>query len=117
LYALYLASKDLRTPFLAKFTIVLLIAYALSPVDLIPDFLPVIGFLDDLILLPIGIYFSIRLIPKKVWLKYQASAKKKLSELPRNNQTIIIVVLIIMILWLLVISGLLLWLLPYITKL
>lgn len=63
---LLLASKDKRTPWYAKMLIFAIIAYALSPIDLIPDFIPVIGYLDDLILLPIGIYFAVRLIPQKV---------------------------------------------------
>jgi len=60
---LHLASMDKRTPWYAKAMIFLIIAYELSPIDLIPDFIPAIGYLDDLILLPIGIYFAVRFIP------------------------------------------------------
>lgn len=66
LVMLHLAYKDKRTPWVAKVLIFIIIAYALSPIDLIPDFIPIIGYLDDLILLPIGIYFAVRLIPKNV---------------------------------------------------
>ncbi|EIJ39300.1 hypothetical protein JoomaDRAFT_2312 [Galbibacter orientalis DSM 19592] len=63
---LHLAYKDKRTPWYAKALIFVIIAYALSPIDLIPDFIPIIGYLDDLILLPIGIYLAFRLIPDDV---------------------------------------------------
>ena len=64
--ALYLASNDERVPFAAKIVVGLVIAYALSPIDLIPDFIPVVGYLDDLILLPLGILLVIRLTPYDV---------------------------------------------------
>jgi uncharacterized membrane protein YkvA (DUF1232 family) len=65
--AIYLAMKDKRTPLIAKIMIVLTISYAVSPIDLIPDFIPVLGYLDDLIILPIMITISIKLIPKDVF--------------------------------------------------
>ena len=63
---LYLAFKDKRTPWYAKVLIAMVIAYALSPIDLIPDFIPVLGYLDDLILIPAGIALAIKLIPDEV---------------------------------------------------
>ncbi len=66
LVMLHLAYNDERTSWYAKVLIFVIIAYALSPIDLIPDFIPVIGYLDDLILLPIGIFFAIKLIPENV---------------------------------------------------
>lgn len=63
---LHLAMKDPLTPWYANTLIFLIIAYALSPIDLIPDFIPILGLLDDLILLPIAIYFAVKLIPEKV---------------------------------------------------
>lgn len=66
LVIMHLAYQDPRTPWYAKALIMLIIAYALSPVDLIPDFIPVLGLLDDLILLPIAIYFVVKLIPAQV---------------------------------------------------
>ncbi len=62
--ALFLALKDRKTPFLAKFFAAITVVYALSPVDLIPDFIPVLGYLDDLILLPMLVALTIRFIPK-----------------------------------------------------
>ena len=55
IYALYIAMRDARTPVYARWFAVIVVAYALSPIDLIPDFIPVLGLLDDLILLPLGI--------------------------------------------------------------
>jgi uncharacterized membrane protein YkvA (DUF1232 family) len=64
--ALYWAYRDPRTPWYARAWVVLVVAYALSPVDLIPDFVPILGYVDDLLLLPLGIWLALRLIPKPV---------------------------------------------------
>ena len=93
-YALYLASKDSRVPVLAKIIIGLVVAYALSPIDLIPDFIPVLGFLDDLLLLPIGIWLAIRLIPQPVWKECQALAARRTLDMPRNRQAAIVIIVI-----------------------
>lgn len=66
---LYFAFQDNRTPWYAKAMIALVIAYALSPFDLIPDFIPILGYLDDLILIPAGIALAIKLIPDQVRLE------------------------------------------------
>ena len=73
--ALYLAMKSKNTPILAKLLAFLTVAYALSPIDLIPDFIPVLGYLDDLILLPLLVVLTIKLIPKEVWLQSKEQAK------------------------------------------
>ncbi len=65
-HALWLAARDPRTPWYARALAMALAAYALSPIDLIPDFVPLLGYLDDAILLPIGILVAIRLIPAEV---------------------------------------------------
>lgn len=65
-FALYLAARDPRTPWYAKLIVAGIVAYALSPIDLIPDFVPVLGYLDDLILIPMGIALAIKLIPDAV---------------------------------------------------
>ena len=62
-HALYLAARDPRVPWYAKALALVVAAYALSPIDLIPDFIPVLGYLDDVILVPIGILLTVRLIP------------------------------------------------------
>ena len=65
-HALWLAARDPRTPWYARALAMALAAYALSPIDLIPDFVPLLGYLDDAILLPIGILVVIRLIPAEI---------------------------------------------------
>ena len=78
-YAFYLASRDPRVPWLAKVTIGVVVAYALSPVDLIPDFIPVLGYLDDLILVPLGMAVAIKMIPDCVWQDCKARSHAALS--------------------------------------
>jgi Uncharacterized conserved protein len=73
--ALSLALKNRRTPLLAKILIGLTVSYALSPIDLIPDFIPVLGYLDDLIVLPALIALSIKLIPRDVLADCRARVK------------------------------------------
>lgn len=65
-YALYLAARDPRTPWTARLLVLLVVAYALSPIDLIPDFIPVIGYLDDLIIVPAGVALALKLVPSQV---------------------------------------------------
>lgn len=65
-YALYLCSRHPKTPLYAKLFAILIVSYALSPIDLIPDFVPVLGYLDDLIIIPAGIALLIRMIPSGV---------------------------------------------------
>lgn len=73
--ALYLASKDPRVPWYAKALLVCILAYAFSPIDLIPDFIPVLGYLDDLLLLPLGIVLVLKMIPTQVLHECRAKAK------------------------------------------
>lgn len=63
---LYYCYLDKKTPWYAKALIILTISYAMSPIDLIPDFIPVLGYLDDLLLIPLGIALSYKLIPKEI---------------------------------------------------
>ncbi len=72
--AVYLASRDPRVPWYAKAVAIAVAAYALSPIDLIPDFIPVLGYLDDLILVPAGIWLAIALIPDEVMTECRAQA-------------------------------------------
>jgi len=64
--ALYFAIRDPRTPWYARLAGALVVAYALSPLDLIPDFVPVLGYLDDVILVPLGLWLTLKLIPPQV---------------------------------------------------
>src|SRR5437870_4827402 len=72
--ALWLAGRDPRTPRLAKVLAVAVAAYALSPIDLIPDFVPVLGYLDDIVIVPLGILAVVRLIPPELMAEFRAEA-------------------------------------------
>ena len=65
-YALYLAYRDPRTPWVARLFSALVVAYAFSPIDLIPDPIPILGYLDDLLLVPLGVYLALKMIPPDV---------------------------------------------------
>ena len=73
-HALYLAAHDPRTPWYAKALVVLVAGYALSPIDLIPDFIPVIGYLDDAILVPLGVLAVVKMIPPEVMAEHREAA-------------------------------------------
>ena len=73
-HALYLAGRDPRVPWHAKAMAAVVAGYALSPIDLIPDFIPVVGYLDDLVLVPLGILIVIRLIPPELMAEHRATA-------------------------------------------
>ncbi len=91
--ALYLASRDPRVPKLAKILAVAVVAYALSPVDLIPDVIPILGWLDDLVVVPLGIALVVRLIPRDVWRECLDAAERRMEErLPRSRVAAIVVV-------------------------
>ena len=77
--ALWLAARDPRVPPLAKIVAGATAAYALSPIDLIPDFVPVFGYLDDLILVPAGIWLAVRLIPPPLMAEFRLLASEKLK--------------------------------------
>ena len=74
---LFYAFKDRRTPWYARALIAVVVAYAISPMDLIPDFIPVLGYLDDLILIPAGIYLTLKLIPAEVLEEYREKARSE----------------------------------------
>jgi len=106
---LWFASRDPRAPWYAKWLAVLIVAYALSPIDLIPDFIPVIGFLDEVILLPGAIWLTLKLMPQQVLLDARARALAWLEAhrpKPRNW----IAGALIVLLWVVVLWGLWAWL-------
>lgn len=96
IHALYHAARDSRTPWYAKAIIACVVAYALSPIDLIPDFIPVLGYLDDLLLLPLGIYLALKLIPAEVLIDARRRAAETPGTLPKRWW----VALVIIFLWL-----------------
>ena len=73
-YAVYFAARDPRVPWYAKALGIAIAAYALSPIDLIPDFIPVLGYLDELIILPLGIALAVKLIPPELMAEHRARA-------------------------------------------
>ena len=75
--ALYVAGRDPRTPWHAKAVALAVVAYAISPIDLIPDFIPVLGDLDDLIIVPLGIMLAVRLIPADLMAGFRDAASER----------------------------------------
>lgn len=101
--ALYLAYRDPRTPWYARIWAAAVVAYAFSPIDLIPDFIPVLGYLDDLLIVPLGIVVAIKLVPPIVMAECREQATEMAAR-PTNRAMAIIIVAI----WLLL-AGLALW--------
>jgi uncharacterized membrane protein YkvA (DUF1232 family) len=103
-HALYFAARDARTPWFAKLLVAAIVGYALSPIDLVPDFIPVLGVLDDLLLLPLGIAWAIRMVPPQVLAESRERARLA-GAVPGSRRAAVVIVL----LWL-VASGALIYL-------
>ena len=97
-YALYLAYRDPRVPLHAKIFAALVVGYAFSPIDLIPDFIPIIGYLDDLILIPLGIALALKMIPPDVLDECRARSRELMAAGKPKNLTAAIVIVAIWIL-------------------
>ena len=97
-YALYLAYRDPRVPWYAKLFAALVVGYAFSPIDLIPDSIPVLGYLDDLILVPLGVALAVRMIPEDVLSESRQKAREmvKRGERPVSRAAAAVIV----VLWL-----------------
>lgn len=93
LVALYIATKDARTPMRAKMIAILVVGYALSPIDLIPDFIPILGYLDDILIVPLGIMLAIHWIPAHLMHEYRCLAQAH-GRLPKSLTGAIVVVCI-----------------------
>ena len=91
--ALYLAARDPRTPWYAKALAAAVAAYAFSPIDLIPDFIPVIGYLDDLVIVPLGVWLAISLIPDALMAEYRARAEEAASR-PSSKAGMVVIILL-----------------------
>lgn len=89
---IYLVIKHKDTPWPLKLFGTFIIGYALSPIDLIPDFIPILGYLDDLILLPFLIFLFLKLIPQKIWLECESAAE---NPIPKTDHWIAAVVIIL----------------------
>jgi uncharacterized membrane protein YkvA (DUF1232 family) len=95
-FALYLAARHPQTPWYAKLLAAGIVAYAFSPIDLIPDFIPILGYLDDLILIPIGIALAIKLVPVSVLAECRARA----AEVIRNGKPVSrVAAAVIIVIW------------------
>jgi len=102
-YAVYLAAKDPRTPWYAKALIFFVVAHTFSPIDLIPDFIPVLGYLDDLIITPGGLWLAVKLIPPEVLEEARREAAGKSQERSAGYVGAVIILLI----WVIVLGTLL----------
>jgi uncharacterized membrane protein YkvA (DUF1232 family) len=94
-HAVYLAARDPRVPWFAKVLAIAVAAYALSPIDLIPDFVPVLGYLDDLIIVPLGVWLVVALVPGEVMAEYRIKAREA-AERPTSRSGMIAII----VLWL-----------------
>jgi uncharacterized membrane protein YkvA (DUF1232 family) len=94
-YALYLAYKDPRTPWYARIFAAMVVAYAFSPIDLIPDPIPVLGYLDDLVLIPLGVYFALKMIPGEVMVECRSKAKEVMAQGKPVNKVAAAVIVVI----------------------
>jgi len=88
--ALWIAAQDRRTPVLAKLVAGAVAAYALSPIDLIPDFIPILGYLDDLVIVPLGILLAVRLVPPSLMQEFRDQASARERPVSRAGQIAII---------------------------
>ena len=102
LFILYFAYKDERVPWYVKLFTACIVAYAFSPIDLIPDFIPILGYLDDVIILPLGIMFALKMIPQDVI----SDCEVKANEMMKNGKpknwivgSLIIVIWSVLALW------------------
>jgi uncharacterized membrane protein YkvA (DUF1232 family) len=92
-HAIYLAARDARVPWYAKALAFCVAGYALSPIDLIPDFIPVVGYVDDAILIPLGIWAVVRLIPPEVMAEHRATASLA-AQRPSSRIAALVVILV-----------------------
>jgi uncharacterized membrane protein YkvA (DUF1232 family) len=103
--ALWLAARDPRVPWYAKVVAAAVAAYALSPIDLVPDFIPVVGYLDDLVIVPLGILLAVKLIPGALIDEFRREAARR-QERPRSLAGAVLIIGV----WLAA-AALLIWLL------
>jgi uncharacterized membrane protein YkvA (DUF1232 family) len=97
-YAIYLAYRDPRVPWYARLFVACVVGYAFSPIDLVPDFIPILGYLDDLILVPVGIALALKMIPPAVMAECREKAQEVMAQGKPVNRTAAAVIIAI---WLL----------------
>ncbi|MGB9597389.1 MAG: YkvA family protein [Candidatus Poribacteria bacterium] len=99
--AVWFAYRHPKTPWYAKIWLMLVAGYAFSPIDLIPDFIPVLGYLDDVLLLPLGIFIAIKLVPKDVMNQSRIEAKQWIEQSKKKPKSKFFI--LIVLIWLLII--------------
>ncbi|MFN7037762.1 MAG: YkvA family protein [Bellilinea sp.] len=112
-YALYIAAHDSRVPWYARVFLGLVVAHTFSPIDLIPDFVPVLGYMDDLIITPLGIVLALRMIPQEV----MADARGKAEELIKQGKPVSRTGAVMVIaLWLVILLALVWWIVRFLSN-
>lgn len=106
-YAIYLAYKDPRIPWYARLFAALVVGYAFSPIDLIPDPIPILGYLDDLILIPLGVAIALRMIPPEVMTECRDKARHLIEQGKPVNK---LAAAIIVVIWILLAMFVIRWL-------
>ncbi|KRF54214.1 hypothetical protein ASG97_24300 [Bacillus sp. Soil745] len=102
IFILYFACKDERVPWHAKVFTACVVAYAFSPIDIIPDFIPILGYLDDVILVPIGIMIALKMIPKSVFTDCEVKAEEMMKKGKPKNWivgSLIVMIWVLIIIW------------------
>ena len=94
--ALWLAARDPRVPWYAKAVAGAVAAYALSPIDLIPDFIPVLGYLDDLLIVPVGILLAVKLVPAHLMAEFRAEAIRREKPVRKAGLVAIVTIWVLM---------------------
>lgn len=108
-HAVYLAARDPRVPWYVKAIAVFVAAYALSPIDLIPDAIPVLGYVDDLIVVPLGIWIVIKLIPPAIMAEHRRAADQAVGK-PVSRAGTLAVICFWLVFWALLVWLVILWL-------
>jgi uncharacterized membrane protein YkvA (DUF1232 family) len=108
--ALYLAARDPRVPWYAKAVAAGVAAYALSPIDLIPDFVPVLGYLDDVVIVPLGILLAVRLVPRELMAELRTEAERSQGERPVSRTAAAVIIG----LWVVVVAAVAYWLVDFV---
>jgi uncharacterized membrane protein YkvA (DUF1232 family) len=103
---IYLIARDSRVPCPVKVLAAAIAAYALSPIDLIPDFIPVVGYLDDLVIVPLGILAVVKLVPAEILAELREDASRRLAARPRSWAGAAVIVF----LWIVLLAVLVRWL-------
>jgi uncharacterized membrane protein YkvA (DUF1232 family) len=101
-HALYLVSRDPRVPWYAKALAIAVAGYALSPIDLIPDFIPVLGYVDDLIIVPLGIALVVKLVPSDVMSEHREWAAQQARPVSRGAAVVIVIIwtaIVLLVAW------------------